>query len=205
MPRPTIAAALCAAPFLGCDGVVHEGLIETWPELAYASLAAYLDELAERFESGAYYVTDEGALERDEEKHHAIFRRRHPGLADEAPPEVEVSRSESIDDAGARTVTIQQSGPLTRVERYDAAGRRRRVELRRVEGYTAMAWDDAYDPEGRLVERRYGTDGNHFRWDYGDGDRVTIRKRYRPDYAETVEARIADGRWRVESITVERP
>lgn len=50
------------------------------PGAAYPSISAFMQEIAENYDAGAYYVGNEGLLETDVDKIETVFKKYHPAL-----------------------------------------------------------------------------------------------------------------------------
>jgi cell wall assembly regulator SMI1 len=146
------------------------------PVRVQASLAAFMAEAAACFESGAFFINDEGELDQDRSAAHAIRRRNEPTLPPfETWPESLPAAGEAQPE-GFRVETRTAPNGLRFTRRFDSAGRLlesaesdSRVGIRQ---RTTNAYDDA----GRIRERRYESSGGTSRvvWTYGSGRTVVI-------------------------------
>lgn len=193
-----------------CDGD-DKGAVLEWSSvtgltLGHPSLASFMQEIAEGYEKGAYFVSDDGNLDRDLKREDAVFRRYHPALPsrDALSANLEVKRKEKKRFNGSRVVTVTLSSGAEETLTYNEEGQ---LTSRVVEINDNIVQEESteYDAEGRPLSRFLdGYLDESVAWSYRDSDPIEIKK-VTSRGTTWIEADLdAEGRWRVLSSRFER-
>lgn len=170
--------------------------------IGHASLAAFFQEIAEYYESGAYFIDDEGTLQQDERREVEIFRRYHPSLPSRrALTWAHVTTSTKKGDDGSRVVveTSKDNVGLQRQRTFDPRGRLVHEELRsmaRLHSEVLTDFDDAGRPlarEHRVPDQLGRQLGYRVAWRWHDETRATICRRDPDGGLRVVEASRSPG------------
>jgi len=196
---------LCGGPKPG--SVLELFIEDPDPLVAYPGIASFMQEIAEGFETGAYYITDEGDLETNEEKKQIVFLKYHPALT---PYESNDKNSETQTQntpEGEKIITHLYPNGLKKVKHFNVGGLlykeetyRRQKLLEKITHY--------YNLEGKIEGRKYlmiDFRGNrsevNVTWDYQPDGRVTITHEWQSNSNDNKEITKAlydsDGNWRV--------
>jgi YD repeat-containing protein len=184
-----------------CDGEAHPNApvaqfsFEDGRTIAeYPSLAAFLSEVAELYETGAFQLDRHGQLTSDERLVRRVedrFPSYHPVSRPPLPPLEQKPPVEQPLPEGGKRITRQDSLGLSWDEDYDAAGRLQRKS--RVQHGREERFEYSYDGEGRLREERHLQFLQGKPADWQPGRRVLrVTHQYRDDGTVLVESRFDD-------------
>jgi hypothetical protein len=178
-------------------------LEEPEPVRIQASLAAFMAETVACFESGAFFIDDEGQLAEDRFAVHAIRQRSEPTLPlFETWPDSLLAVVEDMPE-GVRVETRTAPNGVRFTRRLDSAGRL----LESTESDSSVGLrrrtTNIYDEAGRIQERRHQSGGGttQVMWTYGSDGAVVIAHHFggRPYRIDAV--RKADQRLKVLAVS----
>jgi cell wall assembly regulator SMI1 len=178
-------------------------LEEPEPLRVQSSLAGFMAEAAACFESGAFFIDDEGQLSEDRFAVRAVRRRGEPSLPPlETWPDSLPASVEALPQ-GFRVETRTAPNGLRFTRRFDNAGRLLEYAESDPRSGTRRRTTAAYDGAGRILERRYESGGATSRvvWTYGSDGSVVILHQFDGGWRRTHAVRGQDQGLRVLTVT----
>ena len=187
-------------------GTVLDLLLEDpEPGTAYPTIAVFMQEIAENFDAGAYYIDDEGEFNTDDDKIQKVFKKYHPALPLRYSRLNFNNTKTAVNPDGSKVVTSTTGYGHKRIKYFDSRGMVVKEELYGKAGLQEVI-SFHYNLEGKIQEREYlhldigGKKSEHrVKWEYNPNGTITITKVYpQTDHKETIEA-VCDnaGKWRV--------
>lgn len=169
-------------------------------EIAYPGIAGLMQETAECFDTGAFYISDEGFMHIDREKQLSILKRYHPAMYPAHFNYKSRPLKTTTKPDGSREVSSMSLRGFKRVERFDARNRLVEKNLY-VGGKLVQTITSVYDDQGRITQRIYKKGDKVFqsvKWDYKPGNEVNITIDSSGNILE-VKAKVDDkGNWSVQ-------
>jgi hypothetical protein len=178
------------------------------PAAAYPNITAFMQEIAEYFQTGAYYINDEGDLVIDVKQEQMIFRKYHPALDSRYAVNIEIGTETRPNPDGSKIVTNTYANGIIELKHFNSRGLLVKEESQRG-GRFLSTTTHRYNDEGKIRERVYITIDVHktkwqtnVAWDYKPNGRVFITIRGRNSgLVKVIEAvHDSDGNWRVIKI-----
>jgi hypothetical protein len=145
-------------------------------EAAYPGITGLMQEIAEYFNAGAFYISDEGLMEVHQEKQLSIFKKYHPALYPaHFTYKYKPLKTTTHPDGTREVSSIAQSG-LKKIKRFDAGNRL--IEKSLYSGSMPIQTIiNVYDDQGRIKQRTYKKEDQVYKrvkWDYKPGNEVDI-------------------------------
>jgi hypothetical protein len=145
-------------------------------EIAYPGIAGLMHEVAECFDTGAYYISDEGFMAIDREKRLSIYKKYHPAIYPAHFTYKHKPVKTTTNPDGSKEVSSLSQTGLKRVKRFDAQNRLVEKNLS-ARGKLLQTIINVYDNQGRIKQRTYKKGDRVYKrvkWDYKPGNEVGI-------------------------------